>query len=491
MKRNLVTFLALLFIVIVVLESCRRRKEPRTFVPVTSASFADDRLAEPLFRKDQLLVFFKEAPAPDRINRLIEALRKKGISPDSIKVQRCHSCGGYAELWRAPGIHNVVHGEGVYAGTGGGGSKGVGEDSIASYSLNFLVKPPIDQRDMQSDKEILSQSRRDVGVDIGSDRDTILVAVLDTGIDTTMLVDPRFLWTNKEERSGAGDGDGNCYPGDRKGWNFVTNSPDITEDHPNLHGTLVSKYIINGMMNNPRNLVQIMALKTHDNTGYGDLFNTICALHYAIDQDADIINASWGFYFYEEDPHPYLSHLITKVMKEKGILFVTAAGNKMEDADTYAKDLYFQTHNTHIPDSLLRNLSFHRFYPAALSNSDNNVLAVTTNDKENVSPTQNYYSEFVNIGVMADTVAPAFMKFRLPFKNATGFISGSSFATAILTGAIASHVPADQFTPGIKKASVLQWLETNSASSAIPVAVVRGPVLESRKRIELGRYLGR
>ena len=490
MKRSLLTFLVLVLFLIVILESCRRRKEDHVFVPVTSQSFAKDRLATPLFRQDQILIFFKEGPNADHVNRLRQTLRSNGIT-DSISVRRCNSCGGYAELWSAPGIHNMISGEGVYAGTGGGGTKGVGEDSVASYSLNFLIRPPVDRRGLQSGKDILSQSGRDFPIDIGPDSDTVLVAVLDTGIDTTRLVDPRVLWTNPGETSGTADGDGNCYPGDRKGWNFLDNSPDIREDHPNLHGTLVTKYIVNAMLNDPRNFVQIMPLKTHDSTGYGDLFSTVCALHYAIDKGADIVNASWGFYFYENDPHPYLSNLITNVMQEKGVLFVTAAGNRMEDADAYAKQLYLQTHGTNIPDSLLRNLSFHRFYPAALSNSENNVLAVTTNDKENVSPTQNYYSEYVNIGVMADTVEPTFMKFRLPFPNATGYISGSSFATAILTGAVAAHVPANQFTAGIEKAAVLQWLETSSTANAIPVAVSRGPALESRKRIELGRYLGR
>ena len=490
MKRPLFTFLVLVLVLIVVLEGCRRRKDQQGFVPVTSESFAKDPRAEPLFKQNELLIFFKDQPTAELRARLREAIRKNNVS-DSIKVRTCNSCGGYAELWSATGIHNVISGEGVYAGTGGGGTKGVGEDSDVSLSLNFLISPPVDERDLLSGKDVLSQGGRDLRLDLNPNRDTIVVAVLDTGIDTTRLIDPRVLWTNPGEKSGTDDADGNCYDGDRKGWNFLANSPDITEDHPNLHGTLVTKYIIDAMKNDPRNFVQIMPLKTHDNTGYGDLFSTICALHYAIDKGANIINASWGFYFYDKIPHPYLSDLITNVMKDKGILFVTAAGNKMEDADNYAKQLYFETNGTNIPDSLLRNLSYHRFYPATLSGSKNNVVAVTTNDKENVSPTQNYYSDFVNIGVMADTVSPTSMKFRLPFPNATGYISGSSFATAILTGAVAAHVPADQFAPGIDKSAILDWLETNSSSDVIPLTVTRGPVLESKKRIEFGRYLGR
>jgi hypothetical protein len=488
MKKYVIILSVLLLSTLLYLESCRGKKEEKTYHPIRSSQFASDKSAEPLFVKNQLIVFYKNPPTAAAVNAIKRGLIAMGIK-DSVTIRRCNSCSTYAELWTADSIHTGISTEGVVAGSGGGGSHGVGEDSIASYSLNFIMKPPVEQKGMQSSKEILSQSRGDNAYPNGTGKDTILVAVLDTGIDTLQVVHPAYLWTNKNEKNNASDPDGNCYPGDRKGWNFVTNSPDIREDHTSLHGSLVSKYIIDAVQAQSKNFIQVMALKTHDSSGYGDLFSSICALHYAIDKGANIINASWGFYYYEKDPHPYLSELITKKLADKGILFITAAGNKMDDADTYAKDLYQQLYGEAIPDTLLRNLAFHNFYPACLSDSSNNVVTITTNDSGNVSPTQNFNSTFVNSGVLADTVFPGSMKFKLPFPRASGYISGSSFATAIFTGRLAASFPKANYTPGIKKSRVLQWLEQHAAANTIPLEIVNEPVLESRKRIDRGRYI--
>ena len=84
-----------------------------------------------------------------------------------------------------------------------------------------------------------------------------------------------------------------------------------------------------------------MTLKTHDKNGSGDLFASICAIHYAMEKGAQIINASWGFYYYQDGPHPYLDYLITNVLRKKGILFVAAAGNKIDQVDEDANDAYY------------------------------------------------------------------------------------------------------------------------------------------------------
>lgn len=486
MKKLFIVLTVLIVGALLFLQSCK--KKDKTYYPIRSTKFASDEAAEPLFRKDQIIVFYKDGPTTERINAIKQRLASQGIN-DSINIRQCNSCGTYAELWTAEGIHTTIHTEGIVGGSGGGGSKAVGEDSIASYSLNFIMKPPVEQKEMQSAKEILAQARGDNEQPTGAGKDTIVVAVLDTGIDTVNVVNPIYLWKNKKETSTVADTDGNCYAGDRSGWNFVNSSPDINDDHANLHGSLVCKYIIDAYQAQSKNFIQIMPLKTHDNTGYGDLFNSICALHYAIDKGANIINASWGFYYYEQDPHPYLSELITKQLADKGIVFIAAAGNKIDDADAYAKTLYQQVHGESIPDTLLRNLSFHNFYPACLSDSSNNVITVTTNDKSNVSPTQNFNSAFVNSGVMADTVYPGAMKFRLPFQRATGYISGSSFATAIFTGRVAANFPKASYQSGIKKTTLLKWLEDNAAINALPFQMINEPVLESRKRIDRGRYI--
>ena len=112
------------------------------------------------------------------------------------------------------------------------------------------------------------------------------------------------------------------------------------DDNPDRHGTLVSHYIINEFAASSEKAVELMTLKTHDKNGSGDLFASICAIHYAMEKGAQIINASWGFYYYQDGPHPYLDHLITNVLREKGILFVAAAGNKIDEMDEFANNAY-------------------------------------------------------------------------------------------------------------------------------------------------------
>lgn len=486
MKKTKNILFVLCLIALIFIGSCKGRRDKETLEPIRATQFASDPGAEPLFRKNQILIFYKDAPTPARVNAIRAFITSKGIT-DSISVRKCNNCSSYAELWEADSIHTTIHGEGIVSGSGRGGSKGVGEDSIAIYSLNFIVRPPVELKELLSANQVLGQARGDRHDPAGESKDTILVAVLDTGIDTSFIVDRGFLWTNKNE-NGSADTDGNCYAGDQRGWNFVSNNPNIQEDNQNFHGTLVSRYILDALRQNSRNFIQILPLKTHDQNGYGDLFGTVCAIHYAIDKGANIINASWGFYFYEEDPHPYLTDLITKQLADKGILFITAAGNKLDEADAYAKDLYQQTHEVAFPDTLLRNLEFHNFYPACLSARTNNVLTVTTNDEGNVSPTQNFNSAFVDSGVLADTVMPGMMKFRLPFQNANAFISGSSFATAILAGKVAANVPKENYKAGIAKPAILQWLEENAATNSIPLIIIREPSLQQKNRIDQGRY---
>jgi hypothetical protein len=364
-----------------------------------------------------------------------------------------------------------------------GGSKGVGEDSLAKYSLNYLQRLPTDNLPGRREYKI----RQQPGPIDGTGKDTILIAVLDTGVDTTQIVSGTYLWRNKKERSlPGGDHDSNCYEDDISGWNFIDANNDILDNNNNLHGTLVSNYIINEFRSSPNNVVQIMALKTHDQTGSGDLFSSICAIHYAVDNGANIINASWGFYYYQDGPHPYLDSLITTGLNQKGILFVTASGNKIDAIDQNAQAMYQSEHGIAMPDSLLRNLEFHNFYPACLSRPDNNVVTVTTTDGSKISATQNYASRYVDVAVKADTVDASGMRFELTFSSSPLYISGSSFATAIAAGKIGAWTPVSAYVTNIDKEAILSAM----TSGGSPV-IATSSALESQERIAKGRYMKR
>ena len=466
---------------IVCFHSCTCSQE--TWEAVRSDEFPRDQSAEHRYRANEILVMYKGTPSDAARDTIRQRLEAAGVNSASVTIRTCNSCNSYVELWQSANIHTVIHSEGIRAGTVSGGSKGVGEDSLAQYSLNFIQHLPVEPL------PVLRQYQfGDVQPAVtGLNKDTIVIAVLDTGIDTAQVVRGEYVWENRPEKNGASpDADGNCYAKDVAGWNFVNNSPDIHDDNINLHGTLVSEYIAEQFRSSTKNFPQIISLKTHDSQGRGDLFASICALHYAIDKGANIVNASWGFYYYQPDPHPYLDSLITKVMSEKGILFVTASGNKIDAIDAYAKSVYQKEHGVAIPDSLLRNLEIHNFYPACIATETNNVLVATTTDGQRISPTQNYSDDFVDFGVVADSIDTGFMKFQVPFTTNPLFISGSSFATAVLTGKIGALADKSVYQAGLNK----QDLINNVATGASGV-VQTSSDLKGRERVSDGRYIKR
>jgi hypothetical protein len=430
-----------------------------------------EKLLGETYRKHEIIVFFKSPPTNDDIAKVKESFREEGIDPNSIKVRKCDNCDIPIQLWQATNIHTIISADGVRAGSGPSTTT-VGE----TYSLNFLNRIPADKKDGTGKYQISTGNTNEK-------RYKIIVAVLDTGIDTR-LVDERFIWKSTEQKQ-----DLPCYRDVTTGWNFINDSSDFSDDNPGRHGSIVSQFIINEFQKSPENSVQIMPLKTHDANGIGDLFAIICAIHFAIAKGANIINASWGFYYYFEMPIPYLKELITQTLKRSGILFVTASGNKVAADDDIARQIYFSLNGVPITDDQLRNLFIHNFYPAILSNDENSVITATTTDTKTVSPTQNYSNIYTDLGVVADKVLPGSMKFKVPFAGALpdDLISGSSFATAIATGVIGAYCKKGLFVPGIRKSDVFTYLASIGGTSGIPSLLFNTTVLE-KKLIKKGAY---
>ena len=396
-----------------------------------------ERLLTETYRKNELIVFFDKVPKEGEIETVKKFIGDFGFDPEKITVRKCDNCKIPVLLFQAEGIHTCINSEGVRAGSGPPSST-VGE----KYSLNFINRSPFDKKDSTRYKN----DRR--GPD--SKKEKIIVAVLDTGFDQK-LVDPRYLWT------GSGSTQDACYKKVSTGWNFVEDNSNFHDDSANKHGSIVSQYIINQFQKS-KNTVQIMSLKTHDKNGIGDLFGIICAIHFAISKGAHIINASWGFYYYFQMPIPYLQELITNTLPQKGILFVTASGNKVDEEDAIARQIYMAEFGINLTDDQLRNLEIHNFYPGQLSNDKNSVVTVTTTNGKTVTPTQNYSEQYADLGVIADKVLKDGMQFKVPFTGSTDFISGSSFATAIASGVIGAFTEKSKFIPNILKSKVLDEL---------------------------------
>ncbi|WP_157944137.1 S8 family serine peptidase, partial [Blastococcus atacamensis] len=173
------------------------------------------------------------------------------------------------------------------------------------------------------------------GWDIGTGHGRV-VAVVDTGFDSDHPDLVGSLWTNPRERCGTTDTDGNGLPGDCHGWNFATNSADIDNGSMGTHGTSVSG-IVGARANNGVATagvapdVTIMPLVIGSGSGV-DVVLGAKAIRYAVDNGADVINASWGGQF-SGWPLQLLREAVAYA-EAHDVLVVAAAGNDSLNRDT-------------------------------------------------------------------------------------------------------------------------------------------------------------
>jgi hypothetical protein len=366
------------------------------------------------------------------------------------------------QLFEADGIDTIISTGGVVGGAPPNPQL-VGE----SYSLNFLSNiPPIWE----------PSGLRPAGLGATrSPKDIVTIAVLDTGIDP-FIVDKGYTSSNLKNV-----GNLPCYERYRsEGWNFVAGNQDIEDDNPGRHGSLVTQFIINEFKKNPKKRLRIIPVKTHDSSGEGDLFKILCAIYYAIAKGANIINASWGFYYYNdynETPIEALD-LVIKNLKELGILFITAAGNKIDQDDALASGIYHSRFNVYPNAFQLRDLAVHQFLPGTLSQDNSNVITVTTTNGTQVAYTENHSEIFVDIGVINDEVEQdGDLSFNVPFKQVAGSpnatVKGSSFATAIVTGFIGANCSLSDISKADKK-SLIKKLGAQVFPALIPLLIKDG-----------------
>lgn len=244
----------------------------------------------------------------------------------------------------------------------------------------------------------------------------VVVAVIDTGADIKHEDLRNNFWKNpgetgldakgRDKATNGIDDDGNGFVDDVYGWNFVSNNNDLTDNHG--HGTHIAGIIgaeagngkgISGISPN----VSLMILKYYDPKvpSADNLKNTVAAIKYAVSMGANIINYSGGGTEYSQEEHDAVAGA-----ERKGVLFVAAAGNERSNSDQ------------------------HHYYPADYKLK--NIISVTAIDPSTeVLNSSNYGTETVDIGAPGQNILST-----LP-NNAYGFMTGTSQATAFVTGAAA------------------------------------------------------
>ena len=244
----------------------------------------------------------------------------------------------------------------------------------------------------------------------------VIVAVIDSGVDIDHADLRGNIWINSDEKKNGDDSDENGFKDDIHGWNFGSNNNNPRPSTPKAsHGTHVAG-IIGAEGNNQIGIsgvawnVQLMPLSVEDPTNPFAIKGANKALKYAVQNEAEIINMSFGSNFKISPAEAMIymqangsptrdmpDHLrkvlkadfkLIKILKESNALAVIAAGNE--------GDIVHRFNNWRQIGSLDQSMSPSNF----LATFFDNMMSISSSDgMMNLSP-------YTNIGLSVDLSAP-------------------------------------------------------------------------------------
>ena len=240
-------------------------------------------------------------------------------------------------------------------------------------------------------------------IEIGDE--DIIITISDSGVDWDHPDLAAKIWINSDEILDGTDNDGNGFIDDIRGWDFVNNDNNPTDD--NGHGTCCAG-IASAVTDNNIGMAgicwncRIMPVKGLNQGGSGTYQDLAEGIIYAADNGADIISMSWG-----GSSSPIMEDAIDYAYSQ-GVALIAAAHNYHSDS---------------------------KIYPAAYDN----VISVAAT----------YYNDekmyFSNFGSWVDVAAPGYDIYTTALDdNYTICFTGTSAATphvAGVTGLILSKNP--------------------------------------------------
>ena len=376
---------------------------------------------------DQLMVYRKpvsDAQFSEWLGKIRDDLRARNEDTDLRIVSTCGNCDNSLLLFIGKGVETFIKTEAARSGNTDPAKSGMqGEDDAAYYSSNLKINLP---------KRLVKPAHHKgkPGNYKPSPSTPVKVAVFDTGLvrgEVDSFLTPIVASP--------------CIRTATRGWNFTVPNNVWDDDNPSQHGSNVTRFILEEVVRRNNQSVEIIPIKIHNKDGKSDLYSILCGFAYAKNMGAKIINASFGYYAPVRDANDkskdFCLTVFRKFIKDQltdhKILLIAAAGNLPSKAEAQALKKRYPT-----LDPRGRDLGKVGFYPASFANDPElpNVIAVTSVDPKCkfVSLRQNFSSRVVDIGVQTDNVLCQFNNPRTGAK-----IAGSSFATPIVTGLIASN----------------------------------------------------
>lgn len=261
-----------------------------------------------------------------------------------------------------------------------------------------------------------------------------VIADIDTGVNMAHPDLAGNIWTNPGEIAGNGiDDDGNGFIDDTRGWDFVNNDNNPTDD--NGHGTHTSG-TIGATGNNGFGVVgvvwrcKIMPLKFLNASGSGAISAALSSLQYAVAKNVKVSNNSWGGGGFSQS---FLNAL--NASQSVGHIFVAAAGNAANNNDASPS------------------------YPA--SYTAGNVIAVaSTTNTDGMSSFSSYGATSVDIGAPGSGILST-------YGSGYSSLSGTSMATPHVAGVVA-------LLSGFQPTWTWSQIRTQVVATARPIPALAG-----------------
>ena len=354
---------------------------------------------------------------------LRKVVKKKGLKPNEIIIKSINVkyCSNYEHLlWNITADAELrgtdsADGSIVTAPPPKPKTKPAGGDALAALDQNKMLVIHLERiNTIVPDSVLMFPS--------SSINDSAVIAVLDTGIDTTLFVKgmrSEILWNG---------------PGGSKNLLYGADQTKYMDDHDSRHGTSVASIALNSFYqaSDSTKIPKLMVVKVMNGQGEGSVFELCCGISYAADNNATVINTSMGYYGTTDGVLNYYA----EKCHSKSIPIIAAAGNDTLDRvpGQECTEVINDNNKLRAPD--------HLFYPGCLaSNSKYSVISVTGFKIPGVPCYyQNFSNDFVTIGVMNERTENLCCKYQLPFINSLLALEGSSFATPVVSGKLSFYI---------------------------------------------------
>ncbi|WP_164473136.1 S8 family peptidase [Clostridium sp. E02] len=292
-----------------------------------------------------------------------------------------------------------------------------------------------------------------------SEKRSVIVAIIDTGIDINHRELKHAIWTNPGEIDGDGiDDDENGYIDDIHGWNFYSGNNQVFTGEEDSHGTHAAgtvsaargNYGIAGITDN--HYVKIMPIKALGGSeGIGSPSKVIEAIRYAEANGASICNLSMGTTAYSKE--------LADTIHNSNMLFVVSCGNGGVSGLGYDTDE-------------------HPVYPASLP-YDNVISVANLLFDGTLSEDSNYGAKSV------DLAAPGTYILSTIPDNSYGFMSGTSMAAPMVTGVAAMLYSYRKDLSLLEVKSIL--ISSSKKTDALAGKTVSGGLLDAYGALTWGQ----